>query len=224
MRNKILILIGLVILLFGSVFAVQTYDSIHNPDMLSKFSEKNPVEVSTFWYIIFSNTSFTLDREANYELPQKSFLFYNIHNNNNVTKTFVFVTIYREPNGNTTYAYGNFLNISAYGDASVIVEPTTPGELIETQIYCEDNKSETCGAGYQVFKHLYVYPTSSSYEKDNIFKPLIDSVVALIRINLSIWRIFFYLLIISLVIGAGYGIFKAAFYLLEKTKELNKKE
>lgn len=218
--NRLILLIIFYGLLTLNVFAVKTYDSYNNPDYFEDFTDTNLINVYTFRYLIFTNTSFDLDEGKNYILDSKTYLYYNIFNNNNIEKQFVFVTIYRNPNNNISYAYGNFINISGNDYAEVIVEPDYNMEYIATEIYCNDNLSSTCGAGYQVTKQLLVAPSYQDYKTQTIFVPLINSVIDLIKINLAIWRILFYLLILIIISVIIYGLFRLAFYILNKTKQL----
>lgn len=209
--------------MLSSGLGVKTYDSYNHPGYFEDFDKDNKglIEVYTYRYIVFSNNSFDLDEGKNYILDSKTYLYYNIFNQNDETKQFVFVTIFRNPDSNNTYAYGNFINISGGDYEEVIIDLDTNMEYVATEIYCVDNTS-TCGSGYQVSKELLVYPSYSDYQTQTIFTPLITSVVDLIKINLSIWRLIFYIFILTIIITLVYLVFRLVFYLLNKIKSLDK--
>lgn len=218
-KTKILLLLMMLGLFFSSSFAVNTWDTKNNNAEIEEvFGNTNYLEVNSFINLVFTNTTYDLERGKNYHLESNSILNYVISNNNDYEQEFIFVTIYKEEG--TTYAKGNFINISGGGTAMVIVQPTFDYEYISTEVYCNSD-SLTCGAGYQVKEILLV---EKQQGVNSAFTPLISGVVELITINVTIWRAVFYLFIFIVVLILIVGIFKGAFWLMDKSKEMNNKD
>ena len=61
-------------------------------------------------------------------------------------------------------------------------------------------------------------------ESTSIFEPLISGVVDLVEINITIWRAGYYLFILLCMVGVIIGLFASAFWVIDRTKKLNKSE
>lgn len=219
MQSKILILFVMIGLLFGSSFAINSWDSTNNEKEIEEvFGDTSYLKVNSFVNLVFTNTTYDLERGKNYHLESNNLLNYVISNNNDYEQEFVFVTIYKEDG--TTYAKGNFINISGLSSEMVVIQPTADYEYISTEVYCKSDDS-SCGAGYQIKETLLV---EEKQGVNSAFTPLISGVVDLITINVTIWKAVFYLFIFSIVAVLIVGIFRGAFWLMEKSKDLNNKD
>ena len=213
--KRINLFILMCIMLLSSTFAVETYDTYNSNLVFASVTASDYLDVYSFKYLVFSNNTFDIDTGLNYRLATNPLLLYTIYNNNLDEKEFVFVTIYKSENG-TTYAYGNFINISGSSSESVVVKPTSDYEYISTEVYCVSDSS-TCGSGYQVTNRLMVEKKDGV---SSVFAPLINGVVDLITINVTIWKALFWIFIIVVVSAFIGGLFWIGFKILKASKDL----
>lgn len=186
----------------SSGFSATLIDSVNNPSLIDKLDQRNFKEVNSFLWLTFTNLTFDVTAGMNYK--EDTGKLYFISNNNDVAVPFVVQTFYKDVDDQMQAVYNEF-EIQPYATESVWVEPDRDSEYMSFYMRCigEDVgggfNGSTCGAGYQVREYTYV-----EVEKGvtTIFAPLISGVVDLIEINLSIWKIGYYLLIASLVLGA----------------------
>lgn len=61
-------------------------------------------------------------------------------------------------------------------------------------------------------------------ETTTVFEPLISGVVDLIKINITLWKAGFYLIIFLVATGLIIGLFAGAFWIIRKTKEIGEGE
>jgi hypothetical protein len=221
--NKILSFMLLLLMSVVSVSAVNLYDGVNNPDNIADYSNINYLEVNSFINLVFYNSTYVLNEGTNYRLESKPVLYYVLTNNNNIEKSFNFIVLYKTNDLNQTQVLYHTINLSGTQSTQIMVEPTTDYEYISTQIYCVDPNSSTCGAGYQVKQFTMV--EEQSVNSQTIFTPLITGVVDLIQINLSIWKVVYYVFIFSIIIGVivGFMLLLGKLYKFAETHQLIKK-
>jgi hypothetical protein len=188
--------------IMSSGFSANLIDSVNKPTLIQDLDERNLKEVNSFLWLTFTNLTFDVTAGMNYK--EDTGKFYIISNNNDVAVPFVIQAYYKDTDDQTQAVYNEFV-MQPYATESVWLEPDRDNEYMSFYMRCigEDVgggfNASTCGAGYQVREYTYVEVEEGV---TTIFAPLINGVVDLIKINVSIWKIGYYLIIASLVLGA----------------------
>ena len=194
--------------LFTNVgFSAILRDDISDPDLLDELTNTNYKEVTNYLYLTFTNLTLPLTSGRNYAVDTG--LIYFVSNNNNVDVPFTFQTFYKDNNDDLQAVFKD-ITIPASSTVSFWTAPTRDGEYMSTYIRCLGEQvnvsgfdGATCGAGYQVREKLY---TESPLGVSSTFAPLILGVTDLISINISIWKIVYYLFIMLIVLSALGGL------------------
>jgi len=193
-----------------SVNSASLYSSINNNDYIQDLDLSLFKTTSKTLELVFTNLTNPISPSAT-NWGQDTRLLYFISNNNNINVPFVFQVNYKDNDDNLQAVYQE-INLSPSGTTTFWVEPSRDleymavygrclGEIVENTT--PSFNGSTCGAGYQM---RYELLTKSDKGVNSVFTPLINGVVDLIQINLSIWKVTYYVFIFSLVIGLIIGI------------------
>ena len=190
------------LLLLSGGFSAILIDDIHDTTEFTALNEKTYSKVNNFLYLTFTNLTFEVTNGKNFNT--NSGQLYVTYNNNPLPIPFVFQVVYKDSNDNLQAIFKE-VEIPASSSVSFWTEPTRDNEYMKVYVRClgeEVNESgfnsTTCGSGYQLHEF-----TMLETEKGvtSVFTPLIAGVIDLININISLWKILYYVFIASLIIG-----------------------
>lgn len=198
--KKILSLFFIMFLMFNSVNAIEIFDSVNNVEELQAIQDIDYTEITSYFSIVATNLTYQVEEAKNYRTTLDPMLHYTIFNNNNYITNFAYAVVYKDDNGDT-FQLNRELNISGLSAEYITIAPDKDYEYISVYVKCDSNET-TCGAGYEIKQALLV---ETPQDVNTIFTPLIAGVVSLIDINVSIWIIFYYLLIAIIVLGVIAG-------------------
>lgn len=203
------------ILLFFTVLTYLMFSSfagtvIYNQDTSIANFEEEDIGTQLFYTIVGSDNSKTLgNRTGDLKLE-----FNNLYSD-------VYLII-DNPSVNTT------LNISWLfsGATAIITQELTMSEIGEYYFQVKNHYDGESGSILLEMENPSVAPlyvqTTQDVKSTSIFTPLIAGVVELITINLTLWRVMFYLFITLVTIIAIGSLFYIGFRLIKYSKTLNK--
>lgn len=194
--KKILSLFFIMFLMFNSANAIQIFDSVNNVEELLAIQDIDYTEINSYFSIVATNLTYQVEEAKNYRISLDPMLHYTIYNNNAYTQLFSYAVVYKDDEGDT-YQLNRDLNVTGLNAEYITISPDRDYEYISVYILCDSNET-TCGAGYEIKQSLLV---ETPQDVNTIFTPLIAGVVSLIEINVSIWIIFYYVLIAVIVLG-----------------------